>query len=116
MLKSQLETLLADEREQTRKLIKETESLNTEISNLKKELASQKSTIEKDIKRAAYEEWKRKNSEFLEIFIRELLEQKLSISTTCDWGGSIYINLYYDDNCISSCSDSVIMGFNGLEE
>lgn len=116
MLKSQLEQLLADERERTAKLIKENESLNAQITSFQKELASQQTKFGKDLKHAAYEDWKRKNSEFLEIFIRELLEQKLSISTTCDWGGSIDINLYYDDGCISSCSDSIIMRSNGLEE
>lgn len=56
------------------------------------------------------------NSEFLDRYIREKIMTRFEIKTECDYGGYVNVSLLYDNEHLSSDSDSVTIQHNPLDE
>lgn len=63
-----------------------------------------------------YQRWCEMNSEFLDRYIREKVMPRLEIKTECDYGGYVNVSLLYDNEHLSSDSDSVTIQHNPLDE
>ena len=63
-----------------------------------------------------YQRWCEMNSEFLDRYIREKVMTRLGIKTECDYGGYVNLSLLYDNEHLSSDSDSVTIQHNPLDE
>lgn len=63
-----------------------------------------------------YREWVKQNGKFAERFFAELIKKHLSIETVCDYGGYVETMLRYDDENVSTSSDTVISQRNPLDE
>lgn len=63
-----------------------------------------------------YQQWCEMNSEFLDRYIREKVMTRLEVKTECDYGGYVNVSLLYDNEHLSSDSDSVTIQHNPLDE
>lgn len=63
-----------------------------------------------------YQRWCEMNSEFLDRYIREKVMPRLEIKTECNYGGYVNVSLLYDNEHLSSDSDSVTIQHNPLDE
>ena len=100
------------------------------VSELQKELTQKQNiyelkvmSLEKErddavraLEEEAYKNWCASNGKFLELYIKENIAQKFSISTDTSWGGSYEVTLKYEDEFISSDSDSIISHNNPEEK
>lgn len=109
MLKKELEYVCE-------RLEKENNELRNQIVEQKKRFEKSLEQTKKEFEDKLYEMWVSQNGKFAEKFFEKMLNEHLSISTYCDYGGNIETKLMYDDYVISSSSDNVITMPDPLEE
>lgn len=63
-----------------------------------------------------YQHWCEMNAEFLDRYIREKVMPRLEVKTKCDYGGYVNVSLLYNNEHLSSDSDSVTIQHNPLDE
>lgn len=113
MKKIELERLL---QQRTQELEQQIQSLITARNEEMKIVTEEYEKKLHDQQEQQYKNWCEMNSEFLDRYIRENVMSRLEIKTECDYGGYVNVSLLYDNEHLSSDSDSVTIQHNPLDE
>lgn len=113
MKKIELERLL---QQRTQELEQQIQSLITARNEEMKIVTEEYEKKLHDQQEQQYKNWCEMNSEFLDRYIREKVMPRLEIKTECDYGGYVNVSLLYDNEHLSSDSDSVTIQHNPLDE
>ena len=113
MKKIELERLL---QQRTQELEQQIQSLITARNEEMKIVTEEYEKKLHDQQEQQYKNWCEMNAEFLDRYIREKVMSRLEIKTECDYGGYVNVSLLYDNEHLSSDSDSVTIQHNPLDE
>lgn len=113
MKKIELERLL---QQRTQELEQQIQSLITARNEEMKIVTEEYEKKLHDQKEQQYKNWCEMNAEFLDRYIRENVMSRLEVKTECDYGGYVNVSLLYDNEHLSSDSDSVTIQHNPLDE
>lgn len=113
MKKIELERLL---QQRTQELEQHIQSLITARNEEMKIVTEEYEKKLHDQQEQQYKNWCEMNAEFLDRYIREKVMPRLEVKTECDYGGYVNVSLLYDNEHLSSDSDSVTIQHNPLDE
>lgn len=113
MKKIELERLL---QQRTQELEQQIQSLITARNEEMKIVTEEYEKKLHDQQEQQYKNWCEMNVEFLDRYIREKVMPRLEIKTECSYGGYVNVSLLYDNEHLSSDSDSVTIQHNPLDE
>lgn len=113
MKKIELERLL---QQRTQELEQRIQSLITARNEEMKIVTEEYEKKLHDQQEQQYKNWYEMNAEFLDRYIREKVMPRLEVKTKCDYGGYVNVSLLYDNEHLSSDSDSVTIQHNPLDE
>lgn len=113
MKKIELERLL---QQRTQELEQQIQSLITARNEEMKIVTEEYEKKLHDQQEQQYKNWCEMNAEFLDRYIREKVMPRLEVKTECDYGGYVNVSLLYDNEQLSSDSDSVTIQHNPLDE
>ena len=113
MKKIELERLL---QQRTQELEQQIQSLITARNEEMKIVTEEYEKKLHDQQEQQYKNWCEMNAEFLDRYIREKVMPRLGVKTECDYGGYVNVSLLYNNEHLSSDSDSVTIQHNPLDE
>lgn len=113
MKKIELERLL---QQRTQELEQQIQSLITARNEEMKIVTEEYEKKLHDQQEQQYKNWCEMNAEFLDRYIREKVMSRLEVKTECDYGGYVNVSILYDNEHLSSDSDSVTIQHNPLDE
>lgn len=113
MKKIELERLL---QQRTQELEQQIQSLITARNEEMKIVTEEYEKKLHDQQEQQYKNWCEMNAGFLDRYIREKVMPRLEVKTECDYGGYVNVSLLYNNEHLSSDSDSVTIQHNPLDE
>lgn len=113
MKKIELERLL---QQRTHELEQQIQSLITARNEEMKIVTEEYEKKLHDQQEQQYKNWCEMNAEFLDRYIREKVMPRIEVKTECDYGCYVNVSLLYDNEHLSSDSDSVTIQHNPLDE